>query len=665
MHRRDFLKTAAAAVSAPVVLSSGCTAPGPRQQRASTPTAVDDHFAEILDGYLRNLERTTPSSFAVCDYPDGTVLKSCVTPSGKTYVSTARMMPAMAEYVAAGREPGAFAVRGRAMPLSDLLLQTFRDAFDPAHEHYWGEPVTTKPTQRTVESSLVAIALHRLGPGFVSRLSPRERSNVNTWLAACTVVPERENNHAWFTATNQACRLELSRSFPEFKGDEAWMLADLAAMDALAPVGDDGWYSDSPALPLFDIYNFWTFGNFPLFWSRIIGRRYEKWDAIFKGRVRQFLKTTPYFFAPDGSFPLFGRSLPYRWAILSPLLLGYEMNLWPHSPGLLRRIVRTHLDWWWNLGAYDPNLGKLREPLTPEGTMAATDPYIDNGHPYWAMLSYTLFSIPKHNPFWTAPEESLPVEKNDYTIRFDAPRMIVAGTKSSGQVKWLQARNVPKRDFYRDKYTKLVCSSHFPFNALQNPDFIPWDQAVVFRNAEGKCAGRLAVTEGRLIDDGVETTWTTKLGEREIAVTTQVRLAGEFELRKHVVHADDVASLVGWQLVEGSCALPLDVDEAPRQSTGDNWLSLRNRRGYIVASWRLGGFASSDVASSFDPQRQTRVNIIHPRCAVIGHVGQLGFEPLVFTSLHYASPKPLSHGATLHAAEQVLDRWKVGHTDQG
>ena len=43
---------------------------------------------------------------------------------------------------------------------------------------------------------------------FLEKLSAPERTNINTWLASCTHIPERDNNHAWFHATNQACRLE-------------------------------------------------------------------------------------------------------------------------------------------------------------------------------------------------------------------------------------------------------------------------------------------------------------------------------------------------------------------------------------------------------------------------------------------------------------------------
>jgi hypothetical protein len=291
--------------------------------------------------------------------------------------------------------------------------------------------------------------------------------------------------------------------------------------------------------------------------------------------------------------------------------------------------------------------------------MAATDPYIDNGHPYWTMLSYTLFSIPKHDPFWVVHEEALPVEQDDYVIRFEAPRMIVTGTKSSGQVKWLQARNVPKREPYRDKYTKLVCSSHFPLCTMKEKDFIPWDQAVVFRDAEGKCAAREGVTDGTLIEDGVETTWTTTLhGGLAVAVATQVRLAGEFELRTHSVsaHAD---ALKGWTLIDGSHALPLAAGEEPAHETGENWIALRTKNGYAVASWRLGGYEASNVTSSFDPQKQTRVNIIHRKCAVVGHTAKLEKQPLVFTSLHYASPKAGSAADIQRRAAGLLKSWGI------
>ena len=587
MNRRDFLILSASGLAAGTV-GSCASRQAPRFAATDTQARLTDYFLTILAGFLRNARATSPH-YTVCDFPAGTKLDGCCTPSGKTYTSVARMLPAMAEFVAAGGR------RADGVDLEEVIFTIYQTAFDPQHPHYWGEPAQNKPTQRTVESALAAIALARLGAAFAGKLAARERANVNRWLASCTAVPERTNNHAWFTAVNQAARLSLARTFPEFRGDEAWMLEDLKAMDVLAANAADGWYSDDPKLTVYDYYNFWTFGNFPLFWSRIAGQLYPEWNAKLRSRAREFLRNTPYFFAADGAVPMFGRSLLYRWSVLSPLVLGYEQGLWPHSPGLLRRILQRNFDWWWQLGAYDEKLGKLRETLSPGGTPDVSEDYIDNGHPYWAMLAFTFFSLPAADPLWTAPEEELPVERADYELKIAGPRMILAGTKSSGQVRWLQALHTPRRAAYRDKYNKFVWSSAFPFNVIQHEkETSPWDQALVFREpATGVCACRIFPDAGELLDDGVRTIWSTKLNGRTIQVVSTIRLAGEFEHRNHLL-SSPVASLAEpnpaerqlIEALEGSYPLGLANSEEPEKQQGPNWLGLRSQRTRkLLVSW--------------------------------------------------------------------------------
>src|SRR5947209_1669997 len=93
-------------------------------------------FAEILRGFIRNAEATSPT-FAVCDFPGGTKLKNCVARSGKTYIGVARMLPALAATHSA----------------DNVLLGAFRNAFDPACPDYWEEPPRDKANQRQVEAS--------------------------------------------------------------------------------------------------------------------------------------------------------------------------------------------------------------------------------------------------------------------------------------------------------------------------------------------------------------------------------------------------------------------------------------------------------------------------------------------------------------------------------
>lgn len=672
MNRRAFLKATAAALAVPLLppVASPGAAGAPPSTSPLSPDALARYFLEPLGGFLRNA-RATGRDYAVCDFPEGTKVAGCLTPGGKTYVSVARMLPALADYAAGPRGKVAVALDGIDVDLRQVLLSIYRTAFDPAHPDYWGEPPKDKPTQRTVESSLVAIALARLGPDFVSKLTPHERGNVNRWLASCTVVPERTNNHAWFTAVNQAARLKLSKAFPEFAGDEAWMLADLQAMDDLARrAAAGGWYSDDPKLAVYDYYNFWTFGNFPLFWSRVAGDLYADWDARFRARAKDFLQTVPYFFAADGSVPLFGRSLVYRWALLSPLLLGYQQGIWPHSPGLLRRVTRLNLAWWWDLGAYDAARGKLRETLSPDGTPDVREAYIDNGHPYWCMQSFPFLSFPAADPFWTAPEEPLPVERDDFLVRLPGPRMLLRGTKASGQVRWAQAQGTPRRDYYRDKYNKFVSSSAFPCNVLSAGRKLdpaaPWDQSLVFRDpATGTCAARIFPDSGELLGgDGVRTVWSARFPDgRTARVTSTVRLLpDDFELRTHDITLEGEATAkLDLEVCEGSHALGLAAGESPGVTGGSNWTAARSAAGHLLVSWDVSGHGSLDVATTFDPAKTENVNLVHARSAVVTLRRKLpGADTLRLASLHYASPKPLPMARIQQIASDIIRDRKIG-----
>lgn len=662
MTRRDFLisSTAALATGTTGTWASDGPPAGPAPDAAREE--LTGYFLAILGGFLRHA-RATSADFTVCDFPEGTKIKGCCTPSGKTYVSVARMLPVLAEYLAAGQPR-----RVAGVDLEEVVRGIYRTAFDPQHPDYWGEPAGAKPTQRTVESALVAMALVRMGPDFVGGLSAQERRQVNRWLASCTVIPERTSNHAWFTAVNQAARLRLARSFPEFAGDERWMLDDLEAMEGLAANAADGWYSDDPKLTVFDYYNFWTFGNFPLFWSRIAGELYPTWAHRLGARTREFLRHAPCFFGADGAVPLFGRSLVYRWALLSPLLLGYQQGHWPHSPGLLRRIVRRNFAWWWRLGAFDETRGKLRETLTPAGTREVSENYIDNGHPYWAMQAFTFFAIPAADPFWTEPEEPLPVERGDFLVRIPGPKMILTGTKASGDVRWVQARGCPRRDYYRDKYNKFAASSGFPGNLLPAAKpYAPWDQSLVLRDrATGVCAARIFPDSGELLEDGVRTVWMTKFGGGDVRVISTIRLAGEFEYRSHrlVFEAGPAQAAVAlaMEVVEGSYPLGLAVGAEAEKQAGPDWLALRSAAGgTLLVSWRLAGHDRIEVAGNFDPAHQANVNLVYPKVAVITLSRALdraaGTGPLVCTSLHYASRRPAPMADIQRRARELMAIW--------
>lgn len=646
LSRRNFIYLTTAAVASGICGD----VPAAKDSRA----AIDFYFLEILEGFLRNAQKTS-DSFAVCDFPQGTMLKSCLTPAGKTYVSVARMMPALAAWTVAKKQPNVFRVGGKSFDLNEVLLAAFKNAFNPAHPDYWGEAPADKPTQRSVEAALVAWSLWQLGDEFLNKLTSAERANVNKWLASCTQVPERDNNHAWFTAINQAARISLSKNWKEFSGSEEWMLADLKAMEDLAKSSADGWYSDSPVLSTYDYYNFWTFASHFLYWNRIIGKSYPEFSTRFSQRLRKFLEKTPYFFGANGSHILFGRSLAYRWSVLMPLVEAYVQGMWTHSPGLLRAIVRRNLEFHWNAGAFDKANGKLRETFSGEGSAAVREIYIDNGHPYWCMQTFSLYSIPKRDAFWTAPEESLPVERGDFRVRLEKPQMLLVGTKRSGEVRLFEARNESRRPRYRDGYHKFSYSSHFPFNYISREDRSTWDQALVFRNLQTDlCYGRSGIKSGALTADGIETEWWAQLGDLRFDVKSRIVVTGEFEKRTHVINAP-VEALNKIEVLEGSSVLGLMNGEKYELTAKPKFQMLRSERGdRLISSWIVVGFEQLTATESFDKVLQPNVNVIYPKMVINTLRKTLIDKQTTLVSLHYASARPLKNGELFRQAARLI-----------
>src|SRR5205085_10750210 len=133
MNRRHFLKLSAAFAGLMTFRLSGADVP------IEPHRAFDDYFLQITRGFLRNARKTS-NDFVACDFPEGMKLKGCCTPSGKTYTSVARMLPAIAEFIASRPTESRIVVDGETIDLNDALLSFFQNALDPNHPDYWGEP---------------------------------------------------------------------------------------------------------------------------------------------------------------------------------------------------------------------------------------------------------------------------------------------------------------------------------------------------------------------------------------------------------------------------------------------------------------------------------------------------------------------------------------------
>ena len=89
----------------------------------------------------------------------------------------------------------------------------------------------------------------------------------------------------------------------------------------------DGWYADGPSFA-FDYYSSYVFH--PMYLETLQGMKdagkytrihYKKYYDRALKRARKFSLVLERLISPEGTFPVFGRSIPYRLATMQPLAL--------------------------------------------------------------------------------------------------------------------------------------------------------------------------------------------------------------------------------------------------------------------------------------------------------------------------------------------------------
>lgn len=175
----------------------------------------------------------------------------------------------------------------------------------------------------------------------------------------------------------------------------------------------DGWYSDGEGFA-FDYYNSYVIQPMNLECIEIVkgrnlGRTIAKqadYDRAVK-RMQKYGVILERFISPEGTYPVFGRSIPYRMAVFQPLaLLAWRQEL-PESlsngqvraalTAVMKRMFATDANF--NAGGYLTLGFNGKQPDT-------SDWYTNNGSLYMTTLAFLPLGLPADHPFWTdAPED--------------------------------------------------------------------------------------------------------------------------------------------------------------------------------------------------------------------------------------------------------------------
>ncbi|MCA9838777.1 MAG: DUF2264 domain-containing protein [Trueperaceae bacterium] len=568
--------------------------------------------------------------------------------AGGSYEGVTRMLWGLGGWLSQPRETR-LEWRGQNFDTASLTKQALLAGTNPESLGYWGKAALRgEYDQRTVESGQVAFATWQSREKIWETMTLAEQGKLIRWLETFSQKPTIwRSNWALFWLLNHASRKALGANF-----DQSLIDSVLEYMDGV--YCGNGWYDDGAKRGVnhFDDYNYWVFATHILAWAQCDGDTQPARRDELLGRIQESMEHYPYFFAADGAYTEYGRSLSYKFARLAAPLWAYKQGVWPHSLGMLRRLVGRHIRWYLDRGALRAD-GTLRQELTVEGSPEVRETYIATGSSYWAMLAFgALWSLPDDDPFWTVAEEPLPAEQDDFSKVFAEPGWVLVGTKQNGQVQRFNARS----EGYLSKYNKYLYASVAPFNiGLVDGQASP-DNMLCLSDGErfGHRTGNSASSVGE--PGWLRMAYDQTLGGGSHSIDTVIIPRGSWHLRAHRVRLDPNTNMP-ISAVEGSSPLGYVTAAQPASksdkvafweeaSLDERSVSILGFRGYDgqkrASSWQGRNDLNSVYANYILPIMT--VSQLEPEHELICLVGFMGGAELARVARTIAKAEWLEDG---------------------
>jgi hypothetical protein len=393
-NRRAFLKTAAAAGLVQATGAVPFAALG--QPTASAGTGQDDR-----EYWLTAVERlTTPvlghlsrrelrKAMPVETFGDSAKLRQY------TYLEAfARLLVGLAPWLAGPQPAGAEGVLHRRV--SEQARLGLDAATDPKSADFMNFSDGQQPL---VDTAFLAQAILRAPKVFWEPLEPRVRRQLVEALKASRAIKPIGNNHILFSAAIEAALLEMGE--PTVEGRLEGYLRQMLSWYA-----GDGLYADGPFFRC-DYYNSFVIHPTLLDVLGVLRRRDGAFGPAYAAvlrRARRYAEIQERYIAPDGSYPVVGRSITYRcgaFQTLGQMALLHELpeRLSPaQARCALTAVIRRTLE---APGTFDEN-GWLRVGLCGH-QVPLGETYISTGSLYLCSVGLLPLGLPADDAFWSAP----------------------------------------------------------------------------------------------------------------------------------------------------------------------------------------------------------------------------------------------------------------------
>ena len=286
--------------------------------------------------------------------------------------------------------------------LRDWALASYRNAVDPSSPDYlcWGVS-----DQNLVDAAYIAESFLRAYDTLWQPLDTLTKRRYFQEFQRLRRIDPPYTNWLLFASTIESFLAKAGGGCDNFR-------VNMACRKVEEWYVGDGWYADGPVFA-FDYYSSYVFHAMYLETlqamidakvnTRIDYNKY--FDRALK-RAQKYAIILERFISPEGTFPVIGRSTPYRLAAMQPLALlaCYQKMPKELSNGQVRAALTQVMHRMFDHQNNYNQKGFLTIGFCGSQPETA-DWYTNNGSLYMTSLSFMPLGLPANHPFWTdAPQ---------------------------------------------------------------------------------------------------------------------------------------------------------------------------------------------------------------------------------------------------------------------
>lgn len=283
--------------------------------------------------------------------------------------------------------------------LREWALASYKNAVDPQNPDYlcWGIG-----GQNLVDAAYIAESFLRAYDTLWKPLDEVTKKRYLAEFAKLRHIDPPYTNWLLFSSTIESFMAKAGGDFDEYRVNSACRKVEEWYVG-------DGWYADGPVFA-FDYYSSYVFH--PMYLETLqamvdakVNSRldYQKYYDRELKRCQKYSIILERFISPEGTFPAFGRSIPYRMATMQPLALMAWYQKLPKdlSNGQVRAALTKVLHRMFDQENNFNEKGYLSIGFCGNGQKNVADWYTNNGSLYMTTLAFMPLGLPADHPFWT------------------------------------------------------------------------------------------------------------------------------------------------------------------------------------------------------------------------------------------------------------------------